>query len=460
MTKILVVDDDPAFNKMLSTFLQRNDFDVSSVHSSKSALDQIGNHNYHLILTDYKLPDLNGLELIDAIKIKSPETPIILMTNYSDIRTAVKSIQKGAFEFLTKPVNPDELLILVHNALEVNSYKKEGNAEKSETKNESKHSNIKYIIGKSSAAQKLWEHIELVAPTKMSVLILGESGTGKEYAAQMVHDKSARSQKNFYAVDCGALSKELAASELFGHVKGAFTGALYDKKGAFELAKGGTLFLDEIGNLNYEVQVQLLRALQESKIRPLGSAAEINIDVRVIAATNESLSGSSDHSNFRLDLYHRLNEFTLHIEPLRNRKADLNDFIDHFLTLAANELDKVKPEITQKVMEALSNYHWPGNLRELRNIIRRAVLLSNGGEITSDHIPKEIFTVDTEDSDILPERMSLAQTDLKAVQQAQEKEMILKVLEQTKYNKSRTAAILNIDRKTLYNKLKLYNIDA
>lgn len=462
MPKILVVDDDPSFNKMLTVFLNRNNYESIQAHSAKSALESMSQNDFDLVLTDFKLPDLDGLELIERFKTEKPDMPVILMTNYKDIRTAVKSIQLGAFEFVTKPVNPDELLLLVKEAIKSKSQQKDHSlqTDNQKTKNTPSSSEQGYIKGSSEIAQKIWQHIELVAPTKMSVLILGESGTGKEYAAKMVHSLSSRSNENFYALDCGALSKELAASELFGHVKGAFTGALYDKQGAFEKAHKGTLFLDEVGNLSYDVQVQLLRALQERKIRRIGSDKEITVDVRVIAATNENLSQTHDEAGFRQDLYHRLNEFSISLPALRERNSDLKEFIQHFVSLAANELDKPTPTLTDETESILLHYHWPGNLRELRNIIRRAVLLSQSDQIEASHLPEDIRNPQEKTGNTANEPFSLAKADLKEKQRETEKEMIERVLKETKYNKSRTAAILNIDRKTLYNKIKQYGIES
>ncbi|KOF03752.1 chemotaxis protein CheY [Roseivirga seohaensis subsp. aquiponti] len=462
--RILVVDDDPSFNKMLSAFLGRHGFLVNSVYTSKSAMESMGNEMPDLVLTDFKLPDLDGLELIELIKSKSPEMAIILMTNYSDIRTAVKSIQLGAFEFVTKPVNPDELLITIQAAL--NQKEKKVAIAKPEKKRNITSSDKKYIIGQSAASKQLWEHIKLVAPTQMSVLLLGESGTGKEYAAKMIHESSKRADKTFIAVDCGALSKELAASELFGHVKGAFTGALKDKKGQFELAEGGTLFLDEVGNLPYDVQVQLLRALQERKIKRVGSETDISVDVRLISATNEKMQQAIDEQQFRLDLFHRLNEFELKLMPLRKRLGDLDEYLNFFLDQANSELEKTVSGFSSAVIQVFQQYSWPGNLRELRNIVRRAVLLCQTDLIELAQIPNtlmnenEVLEEKEHEKPIAtkPESRGLLH-NLKAMQELQEKETIEKVLLETKYNKSKAAELLNIDRSTLYNKIAKYNIE-
>jgi two-component system response regulator HydG len=461
--KILIVDDDPYFNKMLSAFLKRNDFEVTSVFTSMSALEYLTKESPHLILTDFILPDMDGLDLIKKVKEKRPDQLFILMTNYSDIRTAVKSIKLGAFEFVTKPVNPDELLITIKAAIEQKN-KRSGNGSSNGHTTERHHSEGKYLIGKSPASQKIYEHMLLVAPTKLSVMILGESGTGKEYVARMIHECSSRRHNKFVAVDCGALSRELAASELFGHVKGAFTGALQDKTGHFEMSDGGTLFLDEIGNLSYDIQVQLLRILQEQKVRKIGSEKDIAIDVRIIAATNDPLASMIDSQRFRLDLYHRLNEFELTLKPLRERIEDLPDFIGQFMKSANIELGKEVEKFDEDVMEIFENYTWPGNLRELRNVVRRSVLMAQNGTVTLLQIPealKQDAELDRQVAHFENDSLVNISTDnLKQLREQQERVMIEQVLFKTKYNKSKAAAILNIDRTTLYNKIAKYKIES
>lgn len=464
--KILVVDDDSYFNKMISTFLERNGFSVNSVFTSKSAMEYIASDLPDLVLTDFKLPDLNGLELMKLIKTKIPDQTMILITNYSDIRTAVRSIQLGAFEFITKPVNPDELLLTINAALKQKQRKKNITFSQ-EVAPSNKNIRKKYLMGKAEASEKLWEHIQLVAPTKMSVMIFGESGTGKEYTARMIHEYSKRKQDVFVSVDCGALSKELAASELFGHMKGAFTGALKDKKGQFELAHGGTLFLDEVGNLSYDVQIQLLRSLQEFKIRRVGGETDISIDVRIISATNKQMTSAIEEDNFRLDLYHRLNEFELTLSPLRNRLEDLDVYTNFFLAQANIDLEKNVKGFTDEVIHAFNSYAWPGNLRELRNIVRRSVLMSRGDWVELPHIPEALVKEQKNEGDIthntrnFKTKLEMPEpTDLKQVQGQNEKKIIERVLLKTKYNKSKAAAILNIDRTTLYHKIAKYKIEA
>jgi two-component system, NtrC family, response regulator HydG len=464
-SKILVVDDDRHFNRMLTSFLEKNGYLVHSALTSKSAIEYLLTNSPDLVLTDFKLPDLNGLELMKLIRTESPEQTMILMTHYSDIRTAVKSIQLGAFEFVTKPIIPDELLITIKAALKLKNEKVR--IESLGTKSTGNNNEEKYIIGKSKASSKVWEQIHLVAPTKMSVMIMGESGTGKEYAARLIYNYSTRKNKPFVAVDCGALSKELAASELFGHIKGAFTGALKDKKGQFELSNGGTIFLDEVGNLSYEVQIQLLRVLQEQKIRKIGSESDIPVDVRVISATNEQLKYAIDKNNFRLDLFHRLNEFEIFLAPLKERIEDLDEYLHFFLAEANSDLGKNVKGFHDEVIRVFSTYHWPGNFRELRNIVRRAVLMTTQEIVGLDQIPGGLKNDPNDesfdDSTVSVQRNNVKtdeSADLKKLQEQQEKETIERVLLETKYNKSKAATLLNINRTTLYNKILKYNIEA
>jgi two-component system response regulator HydG len=314
------------------------------------------------------------------------------------------------------------------------------------------------VQGPSPASELVRKHIELVAPTDMTVLISGETGTGKEYVARAIHTRSKRTDKPFVAVDCGALPKELAGSELFGHVKGSFTGAIADKRGSFEEADGGTLFLDEIGNLTYENQMKLLRVLQERTIRRLGSEKEIPVDVRVLAATNADLRKSVAEGRFREDLFHRINEFSIELLPLRDRRADIEIFARHFLGLAAQQLDKQAKEFAPNVRQKLLEHQWHGNLRELGNVVRRAVLLADGPQVTLECLPVG-FLAEGSPALRVDGRPTIPSDDLRGVSAQAERQAILAALERTGFNKSRTATLLNIDRKTLYNKLKALGIE-
>ncbi|GGG97516.1 sigma-54-dependent Fis family transcriptional regulator [Parapedobacter pyrenivorans] len=455
MANILLVEDDTTFATILENFLKKKGFEVVVKYSVKSGIEALRNDTFHLILLDYRLGDGIGLDVVDALRRQGKVIPSIIMTSFNDVRTAVKAIRQGVFDYITKPVNPDELLMVVNEALEGKS------AERITTVSRIREDNadakdLDFVEGTSTAARKLHEYIALVAPTDMSVLIRGESGTGKEYVARAIHQMSMRADKPFVSIDCGTLSKELASSELFGHIKGSFTGALNDKTGQFVEASGGTLFLDEIGNLSYDVQVKLLRALQERTIQPVGANKTINVDVRVIAATNEDLLGSG---KFREDLYHRINEFEIIVPALRDRRGDFQQFVDFFVMKANNELGREVNELADEVDEIFNAYDWPGNLRELKNVIKRMVLLSPGSRAEASALPQEMVYVIKNPITITDQVPSADNPDLRLHSEAHERKLILDVLQKAKYNKSKAAQMLNIDRKTLYNKMEKYGIE-
>lgn len=441
MAKILVIEDDLTFSQLLDGFLKKSGYSADLRHDVKSGIKALEQEQYDLLLLDYRLPDGTGLEVLTASREKSLTIPVIIMTSFNDVRTAVEAMRSGAFDYITKPVNPDELLMRIGEALEP---KKE--------KSSTQYSASDFIQGSSPGAEKLNEYIELVAPTDMSVIIQGESGTGKEYFARAIHQRSKRARKPFIALDCGVLSKELAVSELFGHVKGAFTGAMTDKKGKFEAANGGTIFLDEIGNLDYEVQVNLLRALQERVIVPLGSNRPVPVDVRIIAATNDDLLNSVSQGKFREDLYHRLNEFKMQLLPLRERAKDFELFTRHFIELANNELDRNVTGLSVEALTVFQKYDWPGNLRELKNVIKRMVLLSKSEVAGTESLPDEMMFS-------ISQSPKISGTDLKAINETNEKTLIIETLRKVKYNKSMAAKLLNIDRKTLYSKIEKYDLE-
>ena len=440
--KILIVDDDVAFGVMLRTWFQKHGWDVALAASLDGALHEHAASQFDLILSDLRLPDGDGIMLLTELRAKKVMTPFIIMTGYADVQTAVNAIKLGAFDYLKKPITPDILQQKIEAALSQQP------AEAQKEIKAKQPSETKVVKGQSQVIQRVYKHISLVAPTKMSVLILGESGTGKEYIARMIHEQSNRKNKPFIAVDCGSLSMELAPSELFGHVKGSFTSAIADKKGVFEVAKGGTVFLDEVGNLPYEVQKQLLRALQEQKVRPVGSAQDINVDVRIIAATNEDLVSAIEKGAFRQDLYHRINEFSIEVPPLRERLEDLEEFAYHFLAQANEELGKDVKSISTEAIEMMKRHQWDGNLRELRNVIRRATLFAENQEITADNLP----VLTSRQTKIQPE-------DNMALQPGDEKEQIMAALRKARGNKTVAAKLLQVDRKTLYNKMHLYGLE-
>ena len=445
MASILLIEDDLTFSRILDGFLSKKGYQVTTCHKGKDGLKAFETRSYDFILLDYRLPDTTGMDLLLEIKKSNPSVPVVIMTSFSDIRTAVKAIKAGAYEYITKPVNPDELLMILQQALK-----------KEKTTPTDSISSNHIVLGSSPLARELHEMARLVAPTNMSVLIEGESGTGKENVARTIHHLSPRSKGPFIAVDCGSLSKELAGSELFGHVRGSFTGAILDKMGQFEAAHKGTIFLDEVGNLSYDVQVKLLRAIQERVVQPIGSNKEIRVDVRILTATNDDLAESVKRGEFREDLYHRLNEFKLKVPPVRERGKDLYEFLNFFREDANRELQRNVKTFDDEVLKLFENYDWPGNLREMKNVVKRAVLLSRDNQVTLSALPQEMI-------DSMREMENREKTagvyDLKALQEVQEREMILKTLQEVRYNKSKAARILNIDRKTLYLKMDKYGID-
>ncbi|CAM3913753.1 sigma-54 dependent transcriptional regulator [Flavobacterium sinopsychrotolerans] len=443
MAKILLIEDDVAFCRLLEKFLIKKSYDVTATFSAAEAKSKIKSNEFDLIITDLRLPDSDGIVLMSEIKSTHPNVPVILMTGYSDVSTAVKAIKNGAADYISKPFNPEEVLLVITGALQISDNTVSTSKNK---KQEVKKITDEFVKGISQASQKLAEYIQLVSPTNMSVLIIGESGTGKEVIAKSIHENSSRKNTNFIAVDCGSIPKELAASEFFGHLKGSFTGAIQDKIGFFEAANGGTIFLDEIGNLSYENQIQLLRALQERKIKPVGSNKEIDVDIRIITATNEDLREAVKKGDFREDLYHRINEFSIHSPSLVERNEDLMLFSAFFLEKSNQELNKNVIGFSSEVMTIFQNYRWPGNLRELQNCIKRATLLSQGDFIEKATLPVEFF----QNEPTTTNDFSLSEN---------EKDTILEALNKTNNNKTEAAKLLKINRKTLYNKLKLYDIN-
>jgi len=470
MEKILIVEDDLAFGTMIQTWLKKKGFEVEKTTSVKAAIHAWEDEGAHfdLVLSDLRLPDHDGIFLLQWLRKHGVEIPFIVMTSYAEIQNVVQAMKSGASDYVAKPFHPDILLEKIKEALK--STKKQGGDSSLATTYSNRTDNItetvqnqknnltnqtevlkgnsevpKYIEGESEASHKLYSFVSLVAPTPMSVLILGASGTGKEYVAHRIHDLSPRAGKPFVALDCGAIPRDVAASEFFGHAKGAFTGADQDKKGAFEMANGGTLFLDEMGNLNYDVQVQLLRALQERKIRPLGSNKEIDIDIRLVCATNENLAQRVAEGDFREDLYHRINEFTIYMPELKDRGMDIFLFADLFIKHANKELNRQVVGLDSKAKERISAYNWPGNLRELNNVMKRATLLATGKYIGVAELEQSMSHIQPQ----APIALHDEQTEQQRIEAA---------LRAANGNKSKAAQLLAVDRKTLYNKMKKYGI--
>ena len=440
--RILVVEDDAAFGMMIQTWLKMSGYDVVLSTRFEQAKTEISSSDFNLILTDLRLPDGDGIILMTWVREKmKSKVPIIVITGYAEVQTAVSAMKLGAFDYLKKPINPVVLEEKIVAALQ---------SSEEESDDTFVPSKKQWVKGNSPAMQRLYKHVELVAPTKFSVLILGESGTGKEYIARMIHDLSQYREGPFIPVDCGSLSKELAPSELFGHLKDSFTSAIADKKGVFEQAKDGTVFLDEVGNLPYEVQMQLLRALQEQKVRPVGSAVDIQVDVRILAATNENLEQAIEEGRFRQDLFHRINEFAIEVPPLRDRLEDFDELTAFFIKQANEELGKNVKGISNAALERMKAQRWNGNLRELRNVVRRCVLFADGENIDLDDLP--VFTP-------LVRKVSSDDFDDWALRPENEKEQIEAALRKARGNKTVAAKLLQIDRKTLYNKMHLYGIE-
>ena len=439
-SSILIVEDDLTFSTMLKTWLGKKGFEVEAVGTQLRARKLLAARDFDLVLSDLRLPDQDGISLLAWLREQNKLIPFIIMTSYAEIQSAVQAMKEGATDYVAKPIQPDVLLTKITEAIGNNT------APIAPVHSAASVSSQNFLEGESEAARQLYNYVNLVAPTHMSVLINGASGTGKEYVAHRIHQLSKRAGKPFIAIDCGSIPKDLAASEFFGHVKGSFTGALSDKVGAFEEANGGTLFLDEIGNLSYEVQVQLLRALQERKIRRIGSTKEIEVDVRLVSATNENLKEAIAKGTFREDLYHRINEFTLRMPSLKEREEDILLFANFFLDQANRELERNLIGFDMEASMALQNYSWPGNLRQLKNVVKRATLLAQGEFISLHDLGEE-----------LADNVFLIQ-DLSLHDEEKEKQRIINALQQTNNNKTRAAQLLGVDRKTLYNKLKLYNI--
>ncbi len=441
---ILIIDDDLYIVDLLSNYFDRQGYNTQSLTKGKPALQLLKKKSFDAVLCDIRLPDIEGTELMLHIRKMSPDTAIIMMTAYAEIRTAVDTIKSGAFDYVTKPIHPEYISAVVKNAI------KSKETSDHETENE-------FITGSSDKMLDLISQAKLVAPTDMSVLIQGETGSGKEYIARLIHRYSKRKTKKFVAIDCGAIPKELAASELFGHIKGSFTGAISDKAGYFEMANGGTIFLDEIGNLSYETQVKLLRAIQQKVITRVGDTKPISIDVRIISATNSNLKDHAREGGFREDLYHRLNEFKLELPPLRERKDDIMIFAKHFLEQANGELDKSVLDFDHEVEKAFKSYTWYGNLREMRNIIKRSVLITRTETVTNDCLPEEIKQNSKQEvSEIMSSDKDLS---LKEASNQAERIIVEHALRDSNNNKSEAARLLKIDRKTLYNKIKELGIE-
>jgi len=468
--KILIIDDDMDLCALLSRFLSRNDYEVDAAYTGNKGIAKFNESRYDLVICDYRLGDMEGMDVLAALRKQDPLVRVLMITGYSDIKTAVEVIKMGAFDYIVKPLIPDEVLSVLNKALlEPPPAAGQSPAETSSRRTVASTVSDEYMVGQASTTKTLYDQIDVVAATNYSIILYGESGTGKEVIARTIHNMSTRKDRPFVAMDCGTLSKELAGSELFGHVKGAFTGALQDKEGHFELADGGTLFLDEVANLSLDVQATLLRVIQERKFKRVGGNKEMNVDVRIIVASNENLQDAYRKGRFREDLYHRFNEFSVNLPPLRQRKEDIRPFAEFFLAKTNQELGKNVTGFDDDVLHTFHHYSWPGNLREFRNVVRRAVLLTPAGEkIKASSLPWEMnqSLAPAQPADLASAAPASApaaprkELDLKDAAIRAEYETIMSVLQQVNFNKKKAAELLNIDRKTLYNKIKSFQEQA
>jgi len=476
--RILIIDDDIDICTLLSRFLNKEGYESEVAYTGSKGIAKFKEASFDVVLCDYRLGDKDGRDVLAELKTINPQAVVLIITGYSDIKTAVEVIKLGAYDYITKPLIPAEVLNVISSALKsgqapvkssvvASSASTSSSAAGTAAKRAALKTNGEYLIGESESTKELYRQIEIIAPTNYSIILYGESGTGKEVIAKTIHQYSDRRNKPFIAMDCGTLSKELAGSEMFGHVKGAFTGALADKEGHFEMANGGTLFLDEVANLGLDIQATLLRVIQERKFKRVGGTKEMDLDIRIIVASNENLQDAYHKGKFREDLYHRFNEFSINLPPLRQRRQDIPLFAQFFLDRTNEELHKNVEGFDDDVMNMFLNYAWPGNLREFRNVVRRAVLLTTGNKITAKTLPWEITNVnifakhpDTSATAVQPTTASAAspgkEIDLKDAAAKAEYDTIMNLLKEVNNNKSKAAEILKIDRKTLYNKIKSY----
>jgi two-component system response regulator HydG len=460
--KVLIIDDDTDMCGLLQRFLNRNGYEAETSHSANKGLEKFKTEIFDIVICDFRLGDKkNGKDILLEIKQHKSSTIVLIITGYSDIRTAVDVIKAGAYNYIIKPLIPEEVLAVLSEAINQPVIRNEQTVlipvvvEKS---TKFKTVNSEYLEGKDIVTKQLYQQVDLVAPTNYSVVLYGESGTGKEVIAKTIHERSNRKGCPFIAMDCGTLSNELAGSELFGHVKGAFTGALADKEGQFELANGGTLFLDEVANLSPEIQSLLLRVIQERKFKRVGSNKEIEIDIRIIVASNENLQEAHRKGKFREDLYYRFNEFAISLPPLRNRKNEIPLFAEFFLAKTVDELNKQLDGFDDEVMKKFMGYSWPGNLREFKNVIRRCALLTESGYIGVSSLPQEICSnvIDSPSYKKETDHATISTLGLKDSASKAEYDTIMHVLKEVNFNKTKAADLLKIDRKTLYSKIKSY----
>jgi DNA-binding NtrC family response regulator len=444
--KLLIVDDEKHIREGLEKALSLDGYDVQLASDGQEAIDKVEDGDVDLVITDLKMPLRSGEELLKDALERFPYLPIIILTGHGTIENAVEAMRNGAYDFITKPLNIDKLSLIVKRALENSSLKRQNRELLNQLK---KKYSFEYIIGKSAPMKKVFETIELVAPSRANVLVTGESGTGKEMIADAIHHHSPRREKSYIKVHCAALPESLLESELFGHEKGSFTGAIARKRGRFELANLGTIFLDEIGEISLQTQVKLLRVIQEREFERVGGEERIKVDVRIISASNRNLKDEIERGNFREDLYYRLNVVSIHVPPLRERPDDIPLMVHKFIEEFSKENNREIEGITNGALQALMSYKWPGNVRELRNVIESIVVLTKARIITEQDLPVGVLSKDEKSSLKIPVGVSLADA---------EKQLIMFTLEYTGGNKTKASEVLKIGRKTLHRKLSEYGI--
>lgn len=444
---ILVVEDEELMRSILRKILEEAGFQIRTADSAENALEIFSNTEIDITLTDIRMAGMDGLELLDKIKMIEPEALVIIMTAYSSVDSAIAALRKGAYDYVTKPFVNEDLLQTIKNALRQRELFQENRSLRREL---DKHYSFSEIIGNSASLQAVFRLIEKVASTNANILIQGESGTGKELVARAIHHQSQRSDKTFVAINCGALPESLLESELFGHTRGSFTGATTDKKGLFRAAEGGTLFLDEVGEIPIPLQVKLLRALQEHEVTPIGATVPIKFDARIVAATNRNLEEEVTKGNFREDLFYRLNVIEVFLPPLRQRREDIPLLVKHFIAKIANEQNSAEKIVSKEAMSALINYHWQGNIRELQNAVERAFILS-GNEIDLESLPPKVRANSNHGFEIRdPDGLNPTLEEV-------ERRYVLEIMKNVNQDKSLAANILGIDLSTLYRKLKRYD---
>jgi DNA-binding NtrC family response regulator len=448
--RILVVEDEEGMREFLNILLAKEGYDVTTCECGADAIEKFKEQNFHLVVTDIKMPGIDGIEVLTRIKEVEPTVPVIIMTGYASMETAIEAVNKGAYSYLRKQTSNDEIKQIVKKAIEMRWLRKENNLLKQQLRKN--HTNRK-TIGKSEKIKQVFALIDKVAETDSTIMIYGESGTGKELIAREIHYKSKRAEGPFVSINCGALPETLLESELFGHVRGSFTGAIRDKEGLLAVAKGGTFFLDEVGETSPAIQVKLLRVLQEKEIIPVGGVKPIKVDVRLIAATNADLEQNVDNGRFRADLYYRLNVIPVRIPPLRQRKDDIPLLVDHFLKVYCDRTGKAPKTISSEAVDCLVRYEWPGNVRELENSIERAVILQEGRLIGPEDLPQKVRFGNRERSASVVSSCNITLEEL-------EKEYLLKVLDEVGWRKKKAAVILGINPSTLYRKLQRYGFET